>query len=118
MLTRDDFNRLNHTEAYQLCREVGIPCLPSDPKDTLLNYLSVTWEPRPVTEGQHPVDSWRHGIAGFVLDHWSMVQAQLTCPLRSGDPRSCFNCVDTKVVECVVKNKMNEPKIELHRRKD
>lgn len=108
---------LNHTEAYQLCRRAGIPCLPSESRETLIAYLIGAQLPLQVTEGNHPFDSWRHGLSGFVKDHWDMLQPQLTCPIRSGDFRSCFSCLDGQVVECVVKNPRNEQTIQLHRKK-
>jgi len=115
-VTFDEATRLNHTEAYQLCRHAGIPCLPSEPKEALIEYLLGLRQPLAVTESNHPFDTWRHGLAGFVLDHWEVVQAQLRCPLRSKDPRSCFGCLDTRVVECLVKNPRNEHLIQLHRK--
>jgi hypothetical protein len=118
MLRPEDCLNLNRTEAYQLCREAGIPCYPHEPIEHLVAYLTGAVEPPRVTEGTHPIDSWRHGLAGFVMDHWSKLQPQLTCPIRSGDPRSCFECLDTQVLECVVKNPANEKLIQLHRKRD
>ncbi len=68
--------------------------------------------------GYNNVDSWRHGLMNFLLDHWSVVESQLECPAKSGDPRSCFNCTDTTVLACVVDNKINEPLIQLHRKRE
>lgn len=118
MLSPEDYLSLNHTEAYQLCRSVGIPCLPGEPTEDLVAYLLGLKEPMQVTEGTHPIDSWRHGIGGFVRDHWQKLQPQLVCPIRSGDMRSCFGCLDTQVIECIVKNPRNEPVITLHRKRD
>ena len=106
------FRRVNHTEAYQLCRQAGIPCTPSDTRDTLVRYLLAD-NPTPT---RNPIDSWRHGIAGFVLDHWNMLQPQITCPIKSKDPRACFGCLDTQVMECIVRNPDNEGNIKNHKK--
>lgn len=106
---------LNHTEAYQLCRAAGIKCHPREGRATLIDYLLGIAQPTAVGD-VNQLDAWRHGIAGFVLDHWITLQPQLTCPIRSGDPRSCFGCLDTQVIECVVKNSANERLIALHKR--
>ncbi len=116
MLTIDSLRRLNHTEAYQLCRRLQIPCLPSDARDVLLQYLLGEVESPPVSEALHPFDSWRHGLGGFVKDFWLQIQTQLTCPIRSGDFRSCFGCLDTQVTECLVRNHQNAHLITLHRK--
>ena len=57
-------------------------------------------------------DEWRHALAGFVLGNWTRLQNQVTCPLRSQDPMSCFGCLDTQVVACIVSNASNEFLIE------
>lgn len=118
MLTEEDCRCLNHTEAYQLCRRAGIPCSPHESTETLIAYLLGLQTPLNMTEATHPIDSWRTGIGGFVEDHWQKLQPQLTCPIRSGDFRSCFGCLDAQVIECIVKNPRNENVIALHRRKD
>lgn len=116
MLNLDSLKRLNATEAYQLCRKLGITVHPAEPRERLLEYLLGLREPMVVTEATHPLDSWRHGLIGFVRDHWDQIQTQLTCPIRSGDWRSCFGCLDMQVVECVVKNPRNENLIQLHKK--
>lgn len=117
MLTFDDCRVLNHTEAYQLCRSAGIPCLPSNTRDQLVMYLLGLAEPPPQVGEYHAVDAWRRGLGGFVMDHWARLQPQLTCPIKSGDPRACFGCTDTQVVDCVVTNRQNEHLIQLHRKR-
>lgn len=104
----------NRTELYQLCRRVGLNAHPTATRHQLIALLTGDEEPS-ITEIDHPIDSWRHGIMGFVEEFWSMLETQLTCPARSRDPRSCFGCVDAQVVACVVANKSNENLIDLHR---
>ena len=106
------FDRYNYTELYQACRSAGIPALPNEPREKLIAYLEADEEPPP--ENAHIFDRGRHGIMGFILDYWSKLEAQLTCPARSGDPRSCFQCEDTQVVTCVVQNKQYEHLIRIH----
>ena len=73
-------------------------------------------DPPSVTEAEHPFDSWRHGLMGFILDHWAVLEPQLTCPAKSGNPRECFGCVDTQVITCVIQNPGSEPLIKLHKK--
>lgn len=107
------FDNCNHTELYQLCRARDLPVLPSMPREQLAGLLlgELTPEAQP-----HTIDSWRHGLAGFVLSHWHVLQNQVTCPLKSKDPLSCFGCLDTQVVSCVVGNPKTEHLIQLHRK--
>ncbi len=104
----------NHTELYQLCRQKGLSVNPSMLRTTLIETF---------LEGQGPptkntFDSWRHGLTGFVFDHWQKMQPQLTCPIRSGDPRSCWGCLDAQVIACIEDNPKYEPLIQLHRKDD
>lgn len=107
------FDRCNHTELYQLCRARGLSVLPSMSREVLSDLLLGEALP---TELFHSFDSWRHGLAGFVLSHWHVLQNQVSCPLKSKDPMSCFGCLDTRVVSCVVGNPKNEHLIQLHRK--
>lgn len=104
----------NHTELYQLCRNAGIQAHPAMPREELMGLL-VSELPNFMAPN-HPIDSWRHGLAGFVLDHWKTLQNQVTCPLKSADPKACFGCLDTQVVTCLIKNPSNEPLIRRHRK--
>ena len=104
----------NHTELYQLCVRTGVTAHPAMPREMLMALL-VAPGPGAIEHG-NPLDSWRHGLAGFVLDHWKTLQNQVTCPMRSGHPRECFGCLDTQVVTCLIKNPTNEPHISKHRK--
>ncbi len=107
-------DQCNHSELYQTCRSLQLPALPSMSREQLMALLL---EELPETEQQPNVfDSWRHGLAGFVLDHWAILQNQIGCPLKSQDPLSCFTCLDTQVVDCVVGNPANEHLIQLKRK--
>lgn len=111
----ETFRDCNHTELYQLCRRQGFIVAPSTPPDRLIAYLMGEEEPPQET---HVVDSWRHGIMGFLLDHWQTVRAQLSCPAKDGDPRACFNCIDTQVIACLASNPENEDLIQLKRKNE
>jgi hypothetical protein len=113
-----DFSRCNETELYQLCRRAGVRVHPSATKVELISYLLGENEPPPLSEAAHPIDSWRHGLTGFVFAHWARLEPQLTCPIKSKDPRSCWGCLDTQVIACVSQNPQNEHLIELHRKRE
>ncbi len=80
----------------------------------MIAYLLGEEEPTPI---ENVFDSWRHGIMGFLIDHWQVVETQLTCPAKSKDPRACFECVDAQVVSCVVQQSEHDQQlIELKRK--
>jgi hypothetical protein len=108
-----EFDACNHTELLQLCVRAGLQVPPATPKEMLIAYL--TGEEAPPAE-KNNVDTWRHGIMGFLLDHWAAVRPQLSCPAKSGDPRSCFNCEDPQVISCLVDNPDDEHLIHLKRK--
>ncbi len=107
----------NQTELYQICRKAGLSAHPTATRQHLIALLLGDEEPS-INEFEHPIDSWRHAIMKFIDEHWSMLETQLTCPAKTRDPRSCFNCVDAQVVTCVVSNRDNEHLIQLHRRRN
>jgi len=107
------FDRCNHTELYQMCRELNLPAIPSMTREQLAALMI---EEVPADVPPNAFDSWRHGLAGFVLSHWAVLQNQVSCPLRTQDPRACFTCLDTQVVSCVVGNPKNAHLIQLHRK--
>jgi hypothetical protein len=80
----------------------------------MIAYLEGDEEPEPIEEPDHPVHALRHGIMSFLLEHWRQLETQITCPAKSKDPRSCFGCIDTQVVTCLVQNPENEHRIEMH----
>lgn len=77
-----------------------------------------------MTEADHPIDRWRHGLIAFLLDYWDRIHPQLNsrCPARNlrnpnpelQDDRPCFKCVDQKVMTCVVHNIHNEKRMRLY----
>jgi hypothetical protein len=109
----DLFADFNHTELYQMARRAGIFVMPSATKEDLIKYL--TGEAEPPTAA-HEIDQWRHGIMGFLLEHWRAMETQLTCPARTKDPRACFNCLDTQVVTCLVQNEKDIHLIRRHKK--
>ena len=110
----DLFAHCNHTEVYQICRRLGLAVDPAMPRDQMISFL--TGDAEPPVEERNTVDSWRHGIMGFLLDNWEVVRAQLDCPAKSGDPRACFSCVDARVISCVATNPENEHLIQIKRK--
>lgn len=106
-------DRCNHTELYQSCRRLKLPATPSMSRGELAALLL---EELPETQEDNVFDSWRHGLARFVLDHWAALQNQVSCPLKSQDPNSCFGCLDTQVVACVIDNPKNEHLIQVRRK--
>jgi len=103
------FRACNRTELFQLCVGAGLSPDPSEPREALIGILC--GDPATTRE---PIDQWRRGLAGFVLDHWDKLEPQITCPLKSKDPQSCWGCPDMQVITCVTQNKQNEQLIRLH----
>lgn len=117
----------NHTELYQLCHLVGLQPQPHFTREALIHKLageSPEAGPLIITEDAPTIiDSWRHGLYGFVSDHWKELQNQISCPLKSKDPKevlpvvdACFGCLDMQVMACVVTNPGNEAHIEKYRK--
>jgi len=109
---REQLAGCNHTEMYQLCRRKGLAV---DPGMLLSQLVNTFIESKPDPE-LNVFDSWRHGITGFVFKHWKVLEPQLTCPIRSKDPKSCWGCLDTQVAACVSSNAQDEQSIQLHRK--
>lgn len=115
MSFRESLERCNHTELYQICRDHDIAVSPARTRQELIEYI--LHEQLPNESDYNEVDTWRNGIMLFLLDHWEVVRAQLDCPAKSGDPKSCFNCIDATVLSCITGNAANEPLIQLKRRR-
>jgi len=90
--------RCNRTELYQVGLRAGLDMHPAEPKELMIARILGADAP-PNTD--HPVDAWRGGLMKFIISHWSRLQAQLTCPARSGDPRACYGCLDSQVMTCI-----------------
>ena len=106
------FEAYNNSELYQACQSAGISALPTEPRVRLIRYLE--GETLPDATATNEWDQWRHGLMGFILEWWAKLEPQLTCPARSGDPLSCFRCVDAQVAFCVTNNKTYEKHIRIH----
>lgn len=108
----EQLSRCNRTELYQMCRRRGLGAEPSASKDELIKlFLSDT-----PSVTSNVFDSWRHGLTGFVFEHWKVLEPQLTCPIRSKNPKSCWGCLDTQVIACVNGTAQYEQAIQLHRK--
>lgn len=106
-----EFDRYNHTELLQTCQRAGLTVSPSDTREKLIDYLECRDEPPPLDESEHTFHAWRHGLINFLLNYWKHLETQITCPARAlkdpinPNPRPCFGCIDTKVVDCLIENK-------------
>lgn len=108
-----DFNRLNHTELYQTCRDAGLNPQPDQTREELRLLLEREAEE---PEKKNVFDEMREGIFSFVDEHWEVLQSQLTCPAKSRDIKACFGCSDAQVVSCVVAVKSMDKFIQLRRK--
>lgn len=108
------FAPYNRTELIQACQEVGISVSPAASREELTGLLTGSI----VAADPSSLDAWRHGIMGFVLDHWETLSTQLTCPAKTKDPRACFGCIDTQVVSCLNSNDQYINEIARHRREE
>lgn len=98
-----------------MARDAGLVVRPDTTRDALIAYITGEAEPPTIP---NDLDSWRHGIIGFLLDHWRQVETQLTCPaknLKKGGS-ACFGCIDTQVVSCLVTNERDLYQIRIHRK--
>ena len=114
-------DKLNRTELYQTCRAAGINVLPRATREELIACLKGELEVD-VDEATHPIDSLRHGIIGFITDHWATLEPQIKCPAKNlkhathPNPRPCFGCTDIQVIACIAQNDDKvEQLIQLHR---
>lgn len=104
----------NNTELYQICRRLGFPVTPQTPRAQRIAWIMAEEEPK--TKEMNEIDLWRDGLMRFLLDCWTTVEAQLTCPAKSGDPKACYQCVDAQVMFCIVDNEHVENLIQLRRK--
>ena len=108
------FDVCNRTELLQICERIGLRPPPNLPKEKLIGLILGEEEPSP--DWKNVIDSWRHGIMAFLLDHWDVVRSQIDCPAKSADPRACFQCTDAQVITCIALNPENEHLIQLKRK--
>lgn len=99
-------DRMNMTELVELAKETNPEAHRGLSREVLHQIITNAPEDGP-TLPEKQVNKYRLKIMTFVLDHWKQIKPMLTCPAKSGDPRACFNCTDTQVVECVTMNKDN-----------
>lgn len=115
------FDGYNHTELYQTCLAAGILIRPNEARDAMISYLEGLAPPPDISEVDHVFHGWRHGIIGFLTEHWRKIETQIVCPARAlkdpvnPNPRPCFGCLDVQVALCVVQNYKNESLIDEHR---
>ena len=104
----DELEAYNHTELYQMCVRIGEPASPSATREHMIAIINGEAH----TEESLPMNSWRDAIMAFVLDHWTILQSQLQCPAKSGDPQACYECVDAQVLHCITTNPEARDQIE------
>lgn len=113
MMTVELFSSYNRTELYQICRELELNPMLGATREDLIDLLLHRDKPELY---RNVFDTWRTGIAGFVIEHWSVLQNQVRCPLKTKDPESCFGCLDTQVTACIVDHNDHRQRIEPHRK--
>lgn len=113
-----ELQRLNRTELYQLCRANGLRVPISLTREQYMHALIGPPTGGYETEQDHQIDNWRLGLSGFVRRHWHTLRAQLTCPISSGDFRSCWGCIDQQVLSCANTNERNHERIKQMRPRD
>jgi hypothetical protein len=104
----DLFDRLNHTELYQLCRHAGLNVHPAWERTRLIDALR-DWLPEDFSDVEHPIDELREGLIAFIEQYWRTLRPQLKCPAKDmkhpdptkANPRPCFGCTDMQVIACV-----------------
>jgi hypothetical protein len=64
----------------------------------------------------HPLDPWRIALAQLAIAHRTKLEAQITCPLKSFNPRECFNCPDAQVIYCVTSNQHQRQELAARKR--
>lgn len=115
------FDAYNHTELCQACAGAGIVVLPSASREEMIAYLEGLAEAPVISETDNVFHTWRNGLIGFLNEHWREIETQITCPARhlratvNPNPRPCFGCLDTKVVDCLIENSSHIPLIDAHR---
>jgi len=103
------FEEANKKELVTVARSLGHDAHEELAKERLISLLEndehlEEWE-------RNPVDSIRDKLMSFLLERWRQVSPQLTCPAASGDPYSCYECVDAQVLVCLAMNAEHKDKI-------
>jgi len=106
-----DLLKCNYTELQQIAQKSGLSIKPGVSKEDLAQAIMGL-----VELPENPIDYWRHVIANFVLDNWTMCHEQITCPLQSQDPRSCFGCPDARVISCFTDSEQHYRTYQLRRK--
>ena len=129
------YEKVNRTELFQVCRRKGIIVPANSTRKELVDYLTGKVEP---PAEANVFDTWRHGMMNFVLDYWTQLRTQLTCPAQElktwtvtdmtlvGKPSTrkeglpttsiaCRTCTDAQIIACVLTNPESEDKINTRR---
>ena len=110
------YNRLNHTELYQIARRNGFSVFPDLAREALIRII-IGDVPPPET-APHVIDEWRRAIMRFIIDHRRVLETQINCPAQSFKEDACSACIDTQVLHCLISNGAENYKlIELRKKK-
>lgn len=119
-----DWDALSQAELEQACHRLTLGVSPALSKETLTKILLGDLPYNPSVHGS-PIDDIRNRLMGFILKYWNRIQSQLTCPAKSGEPDSCYQCVDAQVLTCLVQNERHEqlilatpPLVQIRRNKE
>lgn len=93
---------LNLTELVLMAQDIDPEAHRGLGRDTLLEIINSGETPG---LPQRRINKLRLNIMTWILGNWSQVAPLVTCPARSKDPRSCFQCTDVQVIECKLTNK-------------
>ena len=111
------FEPVNRTELYQLCKQAGIEVPTGKTRGFYARALLIGRQASVQDPDSLPINSWRVAISTFVKQHWRELQGLITCPIGSGDFRSCWDCLDTQVLACVQTNHANRAELVTLRKK-
>lgn len=119
MHTGFPWHALNRTELVQMSKHSGDVTAASIAHAELVSLMSCESE---VTDppAVNSIDQWRDALIRFVIDHWTTIQTQVSCPakelgalvhLRTSSKRypvptgyACYKCPDVRVMSCVNTN--------------
>lgn len=115
------FSSYNHTQLQQTCAKAGVVVRPNETREAMISYLEGTDAPPVLEECDNVFHTWRYGLIRFLTEYWRQIETQITCPARAlkdttnPNPRPCFGCLDTKVIDCLVENNHQLRLIETYR---
>jgi hypothetical protein len=108
------FERLNHTELFQIARRAGHNVFPNLAREALIQIIISEEQ---VQAPLNDIDATRFAIMRFIIDHRKKLETQISCPAKSFKEDACFTCVDAQVLSCFINNGANNQRlIQLHKK--